>query len=117
MRRVLLGGMALLFCGALTARSKPAAAGKPDPLLFVFLRVDRDQDVAILRPMIAPDIGVQLDSGLRQLAQGTVLSCTLSAREHAAIVEGQVGKITEMLLDCGERKFIVKTIDFLPRNK
>jgi hypothetical protein len=116
-RRVLLGGIALLLFGALTAPSRPAAAAKSDPLLFVFLRVDQQQDVAILRPMIAPDIGVQLDSGSRKLAQGTVLSCTLSAREHAAIVEGQVGKITEMLLECDERKFIVKTIDFAPRTK
>lgn len=121
MGRALSAGMTLLFCGAIAARSLPAwfglpaAAGKPDPLLFVFLRVDPAQDVAILRPMIAPDIGVQLDSGSRKLAAGTVLSCTLSAREHAAIVEGQVGKITEMVLECDERKFIVKTIDFLPR--
>ena len=117
MRRIVLGGIALLFCAALAARSLPAGAGKRDPLLFVFLRVDPQQNVAILRPMIAPDIGVQLDSGSRQLAAGTLLRCDLSSREHAAIVEGQVGKITEMVLECDERKFIVKTVDFRPREK
>ena len=111
MKRILVGGIFLLICGAITGHSKP------DPLLFVFLRVDRAQDVAILRPMIAPDIGVQLDSGSRTLATGTVLRCDLSSHEHAAIVEGQVGKITEMVLECDERKFIVKTIDFRPHGK
>jgi hypothetical protein len=117
MRRVVLCGMVLLFCGAVAARSWPSGAGKSTPLLFVFLRVDDAHDVAILRPMIAPDIGVQLDSGSRMLTTGTVLRCDLSSREHAAIVEGQVGKITEMVLECGERKLIVKTVDFWPRGK
>src|SRR5258707_9558044 len=61
MRRIVIGGMALLLGGAIAAR------GKTESLLFVFLRVDHKQDVAILRPMIAPDIGVQLDSGPGQL--------------------------------------------------
>ena len=111
MRRITIAGVLLLLGGSLCARSKP------EPLVFVFLRVDAAQDVAILRPMIAPDIGVQLDSGSRALVQGTVLRCDLSGREHAAIVEGQVGRITEMVLDCDERKFIVKTIDFRPRRQ
>ena len=111
MRRMVAGGVVLLLGGALCAR------GKPEPLVFVFLRVDAPRDMAILRPMIAPDIGVQLDSGVRNLARGTVLRCGLSSREHAAIVEGEAGKITEMVLDCGERRFIVKTIDFQPQAK
>jgi hypothetical protein len=115
MKRVFIAGIALLFSGAITARSKPAAAGKTEPPLFVFLRVDHEQDVAILRPMIAPDIGVQLDSGPRQLAPGTVLTCEMVERDHDAIVEGQVGKVSEMVLNCGEHKFVVKTIDFSPQ--
>jgi len=93
MRRIFIGGIALLLCGAITAHSKP------DPLVFVFLRVDREQDVAVLRPMISPDIGVQLDSGPRELKRGTVLYCTTSIREHPAIVEGQVGKVSDLVLD------------------
>ncbi len=111
MRRVLIGGIALLLCGAISARSKP------DPVVFVFLRVDREQDVAILRPMIAPDIGVQLDSGGRALDPGTVLRCEHSARAHAAIVEGQVATVSELVLDCGEHTFVVKTLEFTPRAK
>ncbi len=109
MRRVLIGGIALLLCGVITAHSKP------DPLVFVFLRVDRPQDVAILRPMIAPDIGVQLDSGDRKLDPGTVLRCQQSERSHAAIVEGQVAKVSDLVLDCGDHKFVVKTLEFSPR--
>src|SRR6266478_3913690 len=75
MRRVFVAGMALFLCGAIAARSKT------EPLVFVFLRVDREQDLALLRPMIAPDIGVQLDSGPAKLEQGTVLRCDVSARE------------------------------------
>src|SRR5438874_13825838 len=106
MRRILIGAIALLLCGGISAR------GKSDPLVFVFLRVDRQRDVAILRPMIAPDIGVQLDSGPRNLKRGTVLHCTTSIREHSAIVEEQKESISELLLDCGDHKFVVKGLDF-----
>jgi hypothetical protein len=115
MQRALIDGALLLFCGAIAAHSLPVAAGKSESLLFVFLRVDHEQDVAILRPMIAPDIGVQLDSGPRHLEPGTVLTCEMVPREHDAIVEGQVGKVSEMVLNCGEHKFVVKTIDFSPQ--
>lgn len=111
MRRVFLGGITILLCGAIAARSKP------ESVVFVFLRVDHEQDVAILRPMIAPDIGVQLDSGPRKLEPGTVLRCEASARAHSAIVEGQVGKVSELMLDCGDHKFVVKTLYFSPRGK
>ncbi len=108
MRRVIIGGLALLLIGSISARSKS------DPLVFVFLRVDRAQNVAILRPMIAPDIGVQLDSGPRELKPGTVLQCASSLREHDALVENQIAKVTDLVLDCGDHKFVVKTIDFAP---
>ncbi len=111
MRRVFIVGITLLLCGVISARSKT------EPLIFVFLRVDREQDVAILRPMIAPDIGVQLDSGPRTLQPGTVLGCEASAREHSAIVEGQVAKVSELMLNCGDHKFVVKTLEFSPHAK
>jgi hypothetical protein len=120
MKRILLSGLALLL-GATTliciARSNPAHAGKADLLTFRFIRVDPGQDLAILRPMIAPDIGVQLDSGSRKLEKHTVLQCRASNRERDALVEGQPGKITEMLLDCGDYKFVVKGLDFSPDRK
>jgi len=109
MQRALIGGVALLFCGAMVARSKPG------PLTFVFLRLDQGQDVAILRPMIAPDIGVQLDSGSPKLETRTVLRCYPHTRELDALVEGQPGKISELVLDCGDRKFVVKGLDFTQR--
>jgi hypothetical protein len=111
MRRVFIGGITLLLCGAIAARSKS------DPLVFVLLRIDHKQDVAILRPMIAPDIGVQLDSGPRELKPGAVLQCWSSVREHDAIVETRIAKVTDLMLDCGERKFVVKTVEFSPRAK
>ena len=117
MRRIIIGGVALLFCAAIAARSLPATAGKPESLLFVFLRVDHEHDIAILRPMIAPDIGVQLDSGPRQLAPGTMLTCELVPREHDALVEGQLSKVSELLLDCGGHKFVIKTLDFAPQRR
>jgi hypothetical protein len=111
MRRIFIGGIALLLCGAIAARSKS------DPLMFVFLRVDHQQDFAILRPMIAPDIGVQLDSGPRELKPGTVLRCWSSLREHDAIVDTRIAKVTDLVLDCGEHKFVVKALEFSPRAK
>jgi hypothetical protein len=109
MRRMFIGGIALLLCGGISARSKS------DPLVFVFLRVNRGQGIAILRPMIAPDIGVQLDSGPRELKPGTVLQCAASLRDHDAIIESQIAKVTDLVLDCGDHRFVVKTIDFSPR--
>ena len=117
MRRIVIGGLVLLFCGAIAARSRSAVAGKTESLLFVFLRVDHEHDIAILRPMIAPDIGVQLDSGPRQLAPGTVLTCEMVSREHDAIVEAQVGKVAEIVLACGDHKFVVTTLDFRPQRR
>jgi len=117
MRRILIAGAVLLLCGGIAVCSMPVAASKTESLLFVFLRVDHEQDVAILRPMIAPDIGVQLDSGPRQLAPGTVLTCEMVSREHDAIVEGQVSKVSEMVLNCGDHKFVIKTLDFAPQRK
>ena len=111
MRRALLGVTLLLFCVAIAARSKTV------PLVFVFVRVDRAQDVAILRPMIAPDIGVQLDSGPRELKPGTVLQCAASLREHDAILESQIAKVTDLVLNCGDHKFVVKSLDFSPLGK
>jgi len=111
MKRALFAGAILLLGAVISARSKT------EPLLFVFLRVDHGQDIAILRPMIAPDIGVQLDSGPRKLEPGTVVTCAMLAREHAAIVEGQASKVSEIVLDCGEHKFVVKTLDFAPDRK
>jgi hypothetical protein len=111
MRRAFLAGLALLLAGVIAAREKA------EPLVFVFLRVDREKDVAILRPMIAPDIGVQLDSGPRDLERGKVLNCASFARIHSALVEGQLGQVTDLMLDCGEQKFVVKTLDFTPKRK
>ena len=111
MRRILIAGIPLLLFGAITVRSRP------DPLVFVFVRVDPRQDVAYLRPVIAPDIGVQLDSGPRELKRGTVLHCTASTHEHAAIVEDEKATISDLLLDCGDHKFIVKGLDFSQRAK
>ena len=111
MRRVFLAGIAFLSCGVIAARERV------EPLVFVFLRVDREKEVAVLRPMIAPDIGVQLDSGPRKLEQGAVLSCSSLVREHAAVVEGQLAQVTDVLLDCGDQKFVVKTLDFTPARK
>jgi len=109
MRRILVGGLGLLLCGAIAARSKT------EPLIFVFLRLEHEQDLAILRPMVAPDIGVQLDSGPSTLDRGAVLRCTSSQRDHDAIVEGHVAKVSDLLLDCGDQKFVVKTLDFRPQ--
>jgi len=111
MRRILIGAIGLLLFGVVAAR------GRTDPLAFVFLRVDREHDVAILRPMIAPDIGAQLDSGPRELKPGTVLQCASSLREHDAIVESQIAKVTDLVLDCGDHKFVVKSLDFNPHRK
>ncbi|HEV2195046.1 MAG TPA: hypothetical protein VGR55_05670 [Candidatus Acidoferrum sp.] len=117
MFRVFIAVATLSVGAAILAHSRPAPSNKADPLVFVFLRVDHDQGVAYLRPMITPDIGVQLDSGPRELKRGTVLRCTTSIREHPAIVEQQKATISELLLDCGDHKFVVKGLDFSQRAK
>ena len=108
MRRAIVAGAMLSVLGAITVRSKP------DPLVFVFLRVDPAQDVAILRPMIAPDIGVQLASAAQTLKPGTVLRCNAVTREHHATIDGQPAQVTELALDCGDQQFLVRGLDFSP---
>lgn len=95
-----------MFCGSIALQSKT------ESLVFVFLGVDHAHEVAILRPMIPPDIGVQLNSGSRELKTGTVLQCAASVREHHAIVEGETSTVTDLLLNCGDQIFVVKTLDF-----
>jgi len=111
MYRCLFVGALLLLWAATTANSEN------DPLVFVFVHIDPKQDVAILRPMIAPDIGVQLDTETRSLQPGSVLHCQASTRQQQAIVEGQTATITDLLLECGGHKFVVKGLDFSPRSK
>jgi hypothetical protein len=62
--------------------------------------------------MIAPDIGAQLASGAYELKRGAVLQCLPVTRDHHAIVEGQTTTVTELTLDCGTAKFVVKGLDF-----
>ena len=95
-----------MFGGAIAARSKT------EPLVFVFLRVDQAKGLAILRPMIAPDIGAQWASGAYELKSGTALQCVPVTRDHHAIVEGQTTTVTELTLDCGAARFVVKGLDF-----
>jgi|SRR5215471_11957605 len=114
MSRILIAGMALLLGYAIAARSFSAGAGKTKSLVFLFRGVDPQQNLAILHPIVAPDVGVQLDSGPRSLDRGSVLTCKTRLREHDAVVEGQVAKVSDLLLDCGEHTFVVKTLDFDP---
>ena len=104
MQRILISGVLLLLFGAASGRRKQ------EPFVFVFRGIDRERGVAMLRPMIAPDIGVQLDSGARDMKPGAVLRCVTSEREHQAIVEGQPAKIVDVVLDCGEDKFVVREL-------
>ena len=109
MRRAILCAACLLCCGAMIAR------GKPEPLVFVFHHVDHEQGIAYLRPMVAPDIGVQLAPGPRQLALGAVLRCIQSTHTQNALVDGQSATVSELVLDCGDQKFVVKGLDFSGR--
>jgi len=111
MKKPFILGIALLLCGVISARSKP------DRLTFVFLRLDPQEGVALLRPMIAPDIGVQLDPASRALKSGAVLSCQTITRAHPAIVEGQLATVTDLVLHCGDQQFVVKGLDFSQRTK
>ena len=111
MRKGLIFGAALLLCCAISARPKP------EPLTFVFLSVDRAQGIAYLRPMIAPDLGVQLISGPQQLARAAVLRCEQSTRTHPALVDGQISTVSELVLACGDQKFVVTGLDFSQRSK
>ena len=111
MLRAFIGGILLLLFAAAGVRHKQ------EPPVFVFLGVDRERNLAMLRPMVAPDIGVQLDSGGRDMKPGTVLRCTTSEREYKAIVDGQNATVIDLVLDCGENKFVVKGIDFTPGAK
>jgi hypothetical protein len=109
MRRVFLAGAALLLAGVIAAREKA------EPVFFLFVRVNREKEVVVLRPMISPDIGVQLVAGAPKLDPGMVFRCVPSTHEQAALVDGQVASVSELILDCGDHKFLVKGLDFSQR--
>ena len=109
MSRIFIAGVLFLLGAAIATRSKT------ETLVFVFRGLDPAHNVAILRPMIAPDIGVQVDSGATKLQRGAVLQCQAATRDHRAIVEGQVSTVSEMILDCIDHKFVVKGLDFTQR--
>jgi hypothetical protein len=109
MRRALLAGVALLLAGVIAAREKT------EPIFFLFVRVDPEKEVVVLRPMISPDIGVQLVSGAPRLDPRTAFRCAPSTREQAAIVDGQLATVSKLILDCGDHKFIVKGLEFTQR--
>jgi hypothetical protein len=111
MRRIVTCGALLLLSGAIAAQSRT------ESLVFVFRGLDPQQDLAILHPLIAPDIGVQLDAGPRNLEGGAMLNCKASVRTRSAIIESKIGQLSEMVLDCGEHKFVIKALDFDPRPK
>lgn len=108
MIRSLIAGTLLLFFGTSMARRKQ------EPVIFIFCGIDSGQSVALLRPMSPPDIGVQLDSASGSLKPGEILRCKTKEREHQAIVEGDRATITDLTLECGEYKFVVKGIVFSP---
>jgi len=112
MRRAFLAGVALFLAGAIAAREKT------EPIFFLFVRVDPGKEVVILRPMISPDIGVQLIAGTPgtpKLDPRTVFRCVPSTHERPAIVDGQLATVSELILDCGDHKFIVKGLEFTQR--
>jgi len=109
MLRISICGGVLLLCGAIALR------GKTETLVFVFRGVDQERNVAILRPMIAPDIGVQLDEGSAKLERGAALQCQPLTRDHDALIDGQISKISELVLHCGDHQFVVKGLDFTQR--
>jgi hypothetical protein len=121
MQRTFIGGISLLLGGAIFTPVLPvttplsAVPGKTETLFFVFRGLDQAENVAILRPMIAPDIGVQLGKGPTRLERGAVLQCQPLTREHDALIDGQISKISELVLVCGDRQFVVKGLDFTQR--
>jgi hypothetical protein len=116
-RRVLVTGIVLSFFIALVARGLAAVVAQSEKLVFVFRGLDQAENVAILRPMIAPDIGVQLDKGPTKLERGAVLQCQPFTRERDALIDGQISKISELVLNCGDHQFVVKGLDFTQRLK
>lgn len=106
----------LLGAGQMPAAPENQAAR----VAFVFRGVDQKSGVAVLAPLVAPAIGVQLDSGPRKIERGEVLHCRPEMRTHAAIIEGEPATVSEQILCCGDgdeqRVLVVKGIIFAKGN-
>ena len=107
-------GLILLAAGPAPAGSSGGDAPAAEKVVFVFRGVDQKRGVAVLRPAIAVDLGVQLDSGeTKVLPAGEVLRCEEKLRSRKAMVDGEAAEVTELLLDCGKRVFAVKGLIFV----
>src|SRR5260370_39332640 len=73
------------------------------------------------RPFVARDNGRAIAGRLRLTCRDSFSPISFGAFPSswalAIYVEGQVGKVTELVLNCGEHKFIVKTLEFASRSK
>lgn len=63
----------------------------------------------ILRPMIAPEVGVTVEAGA-PIAKYDVLRCAPGTRERTFSLDGVSHTVTELTLDCGPTKLVVKGI-------
>jgi len=79
----------------------------------VFVYESNAAGEGILTPMMAPEIGVQLKQGPREINHGEVLVCK-QGREVSRVkaIDGQDAEVVEFRLDCDKRIFILKSIHF-----
>lgn len=104
MKRFLCGGVLLSLCAWHSARA--GLHGVP----FVYKQADGD--MAYLQPMYAPQIGVQLEKGPRQINKGEYLVCKPGVEKFKVVFEGKTTDVSSMTLACDDRVFIVRGIRF-----
>ena len=82
---------------------------------FIYKGNDKQKDVAVLVPVIAPAFGAKLDSGPPTLQRNTLLDCIPDTRKTVFVLAGgQQGTATEILLVCGEQVLVIKEVYFDP---
>ena len=66
----------------------------------------------ILTPMIAPHFSAELKSGPREINKNEALVCKQGTEITKALVGGQEAQISEFILTCGGRVFVLKGVRF-----
>jgi hypothetical protein len=69
-------------------------------------------DVAVLRPMMSPRIGVQLMEGPREISAHEILVCKPGVERHSGTVDGKPAVVSIFTLTCDKRKFAVQSVEF-----
>lgn len=90
----------------------PQAGAAHSKVPFV-LRHLKESNLVVLAPMLPVEFVASEEEGVRELTGSSeVLQCKVGRREQKVVVDGAEGNLVLTVLDCGDRRFIIRGVSF-----